>query len=76
MPGLPLPASFIESLYQHVREALSAVPIVYLPTRFDLPETSGVIPDEIQVQISHILVTDQALTLEFQLFFGPAANSM
>lgn len=76
VPALPLPAVFIESLYQNVREVLSAVPIVYLPTRFDLPEASGVIPDEIQVQISHILVTEQALTLEFQLFFGPSANQI
>ena len=76
VPELPLPTAFIEALCQRMQHVLSAVPIVYLPTHFDVPETTGVIPDEIQVQISHILVTEQALTLEFQLFVGPSANPM
>lgn len=75
VPGLPLPAMFIEALFQHVRTALSAVPIVYLPLHVDVPDATGVISDEVHVRVSHISVTEQALTLEFQLFFGPSASA-
>jgi len=74
VPRLPLPAAFIETLYQRVRETLSAVPMVYLPTRVAVPEASAVISDEMQVDLSHIIITEHAVTVELQLFFGPTAN--
>jgi hypothetical protein len=74
VPGLPLPATLIDMLYQRLRELVSAVPTVSLPTRFDLPEATELIDDEVQLQVSNILVTEQAVTLEFQLFFGPKAQ--
>ena len=74
VPGLPLPATLIDMLYARIREMVSAVPIMYLPTRFDLPEAAELIADEVQLQLSTIVVAAQAVTLEFQLFFGPNAG--
>jgi hypothetical protein len=76
VPHLPLPVGVLNTLYQRIRETLPAVPIVYLPTRFDVPSTPSFVQDEVQVQLSGIHVVPEALTLEFQLFFGPAAGPL
>lgn len=73
-PGLPLPARLIDMLYEHLRTAVAAIPIAYFPAHIDLPEASELLGDEVQLQISNVVVPAQAVTLELQLFFGPNAS--
>jgi hypothetical protein len=76
VPGLPLPVSLVNTLYQRLHEMLPAVPIVYLPTRFDIAPMANGIRDEMQIQLSDITVTAEALSLAFQLYLSPASGAV
>jgi len=67
----PFPVSLTADLIEKITSMVPYIPLINLPTKFDLPTTSSYSTDEAAVRLSGVSIDDQSISLEFQLEESP-----